>query len=121
MDEIISKVQSVSGVDVIYFLDKDYNIVKEKKLAETQNYKDEVVNILKSESKFNSIGSTFLSNSFHTYTLLNEQGLIIITQVDYLNLSLIIIAGENEPVDLISLLRICKEIRLDKKHEPVAG
>ena len=122
LTNVISKIQAVSGIDVVYFLDNSYNLIKEKKLTETKNYIEEVINILKSNSKLNSVSSNFLSNSFHTCTFLNELGLIIIAKVDYLNLYLIVIAGENEPVDLLNLLKICKEIRLSStQHSPVSN
>ena len=110
-NEIISKAQGIPGVDLIYFLDSNLQIIKEHKNTETDNYIEPVSNVIKLESLPDKIGTVFYSTSFHTYTLLNESGLIIISKISNLGLYIVIIAGENEPADLINLLKICKEAR----------
>ena len=111
IDDIINKIKDLKGVDLVYFLDKTNQIIKEHKITGTNNYSEQIQSIIKSESLLENISRTFLdSKSFHTYTLLNENGLIIISRLATLeNLYMIIIAGEKEPVDLINLLKICKE------------
>lgn len=111
IDDIINKIKDLKGVDLVYFLDKTNQIIKEHKITGTNNYSEQIQSIIKSESLLENISRTFLdSKSFHTYTLLNESGLIIISRLAILeNLYMIIIAGEKEPVDLINLLKICKE------------
>ena len=114
LDEIISKLSSITGIDYVYFLDKELNLVKEQKVKGTNNYLQEILNIIKSESLFEKISKNFYSSSFHTYTFLNENGLIVILKLhNQADLYVVIIAGENEPVDLINLLKICKESRLN--------
>lgn len=111
IDEVIAKTKDLKGVDLIYFLDKNNNIIKEHKNTEKTYYLEEILNIIKSEELLKSLSSTFLdSKPFHTYTLLNENGLIVISKLAVLeNLYMVIIAGEEDPVDLLSLLKICKE------------
>lgn len=111
-DEIISKIQNITGVDVIYFLNKNCQIIKEHKITGTNNYTEEIIEVIKSESLLERVSKTFNSNLFHTYILLNEYGLIIISNLSNVDtIYMIIVAGENEPVDLIKLLKICKETR----------
>lgn len=107
-DEAIVKLKNIEGVDLIYFLNENYEIVKEHRITESNDYLEQVLNIIK--SNFNSLATPLNSNQFHTYTLLNEAGLVIISKIE--NLYMVIIAGENDPVDLINLLKNCKEIRL---------
>lgn len=111
IEDVIAKIKSLKGVDLIYFLDKNNQIIKEHKITAPNNYSEQITKILKSESLLETIGRTFLdSKSFQTYTLLNENGLIIISRLAILeNPYMIIIAGEEESVDLINLLKICKE------------
>ena len=112
LDEVIAKVKDIAGVDVIYFL-KENQVVKEHKNTSSEGYLTQVQNILKSDSSLNSVSSNLFSDEFHTYSLLNEGGLIIISKFSVQeSLYMIIVAGENEPVDLLSLLKICKETRL---------
>ena len=112
LDEVISKVKDVAGVDVVYFL-KNNEIVKEHRNTSSDNYLTQVQNILKSNSSLNSISSNLFSDDFHTCSFLNEAGLMIVSKFsNQESLYMIIVAGENEPVDLLSLLKICKEIRL---------
>lgn len=114
LDEIISRLSKIAGIDYVYFLDKELNIIKEQGFKGTNNYFQEILNIIKSESLFEKISKNFYSSSFHTYTFLNENGLIVILKLhNKTDLYTIIIAGENEPVDLINLLKICKESRLN--------
>ena len=112
IEEVIPKVKDIAGVDVVYFL-KNNEIVKEHKNTSSENYFTQVQNILKSDFLLKSISSNLFSDEFHTYSFLNEVGLMIISKLnDQENLCMIIIAGENEPVDLLNLLKICKETRL---------
>lgn len=118
LDEIIAKVQNVGGVDLIYFLDNTYQVIKEKRNnIETNNYLEQILNIIKLESITDELGTTFYSKVFHTYTLLNETGLVVISKISNLGLYMIVIAGENDPVDLINLLKICKEVRLQEVRQ----
>ncbi|MBI3590732.1 MAG: hypothetical protein HY094_05050 [Candidatus Melainabacteria bacterium] len=112
-DEIIAKIQNIQGTDYIYFLGNDYQIIKEQKVNGSNNYLEQILNIVKSEPRFEEIGTNLYSKPFHTYTLLNETGLIVISKLQAKeNLYLVIIAGENKSVDLINLLKTCKESRL---------
>lgn len=108
LDDVISKVEKLSGVDLVYFLDENLQIVKEKNLTGINNNLEQVVNIIKLESVSNQIGKNLYSKPFHTYTLLNEEGLIVISKISD-SLYMIIIGGLNEPVDLINLLKITRE------------
>lgn len=115
-DKVINNISQIPGVDIIYFLSNEegnFEIIQEFNKSNTSNYLEQISSILKAEPNFNNIGTTFYTKSFHTYTFLNETGLIIISKVtNDSNLYMIIIAGENEPVDLINVLKICKETRL---------
>lgn len=112
-DKTISKVKNLAGVDLIYFLNSDFQIVKEYKKTNCNSYLKEVTNIIKSGHLANSITKPLYSKPFHTYTLLNETGLMLISNLSSSDgLYMIIVAGENEPADLINLLKICKESRL---------
>jgi hypothetical protein len=108
--EAVSKLEKLAGVNYIYFLSRDLQTINEKKITGNNNYLDQVKNILGSEELFKKVQSAFYEKEFHTFTLLNESGLIIISKLgEYLYL--VVIAGENEPVDLINLLKTCKESR----------
>lgn len=108
--EAVSKLEKLAGVNHIYFLNNDLQTINEKKITGNNNYLDQIKNILSSEKLFKNVQSAFYEKEFHTFTLLNESGLIIISKLgEYLYL--IVIAGENEPVDLINLLKTCKESR----------
>lgn len=118
-DKFVAKVQKVSGVDYIYFLNEDYNIIKEQKIKNSSNYLQHVQNIIKEQPLFSNIENNIYSSPFHTFTFLNESGLLVISkfflpQTYYM----VIIAGENEPVDLIHLLKICKESREELNNLP---
>ena len=111
-DEVIEKIQMLKGIDLVYFLDSDYKVLKELKITEADNCLDQIKEIIKLESLSNKIGEAFYSKDFHTYTLLNESGLIVISKLSTSDtIYMVIIAGEDEPVDLINLLKICKETR----------
>lgn len=112
-DEVIEKIKDIAGVDLIYFIDNNYQIIKEHNNTGTDNYLHQISNILKSGPLFNKVSTTYYGDSFHTFTLLNETGLIVISKLtgEFENLYMVIIAGEKEPIDLINLLKICKEIR----------
>ncbi len=113
ISEIINKTQKISGIDVVYFIDNNFEIIKEEKKTNCSNYLPEVKNIVKSNlANIESIAQDFSLKSFHTYTFLNENGLILVSHLHPKNLHMIIVAGENEPADLISLLKICKEARM---------
>ena len=110
IDEVINKTQNLQGIDLIYFLNKNYEIVKEKRKSNAPDYLEQITNILKLGPGIENISQTFHSKSFQTLTLLNESGLIVISRLNFEeNLYMVIIAGENEPVDLMALLKICKE------------
>ena len=111
-EEVISKLQTVPGIDLIYFLGNSYQIFKEHKINNTDNYFQQILNIVKSEPFTDKTGTSIYKMPFHTYTLLNEKGLMVILKlIGAEDLYMIIIAGEKEPVDLINLLKICKESR----------
>ena len=111
LDENINGIVNVAGVDLIYFLDDNYQIVKEQNITDSPNYLEQIQNIIKSACLNESFG--FYLKPFHTCTLLNENGLIIISKLTLSeNLYMVIIAGENEPVDLINLMKTCKEVRV---------
>ena len=111
IDEAIAKIEILTGVDIIYFLDANNQIIKEKNNTGSKNYLEQVLNLINQESTSDKIGTIFYSKPFHTYTLLNETGLIVISKItSTINLYMIVTAGENEPVDLINLLKICKEV-----------
>lgn len=113
-DSIISKINNITGVDYIYFLDKESQIIKEYQFKGTNNYSEQISSIINSEQLLKKIGVNLYSKEFHTYTLLNENGLIVILKLpSQENIHMVVIAGESEPVDLINLLKICKESRLD--------
>lgn len=111
-DDFLSKSHKIPGIDCIYFLNNNYNIIKEHKNSSvSDNYLREIINIIKLNSLLNPPSSNIYSKPFHTYTLLNENGLIVISRLP--GFFIVIIAGENTPVDLIGLLKICKEYRLN--------
>ncbi|GEM_PF-2811770 len=113
-NEIINKTRGITGIDVLYFLDSNFQILKEHKLSNTSNYLTQITNILKSGSN-DILAENFNLQPFHTYTFLSENGLILISSLQPKKLYMIIIAGENEPADLISLLKICKEARISSQ------
>ena len=116
LNESISKINNITGVDVIYFF-KNNLIVKEHHNSTAETYFEQVQNILKSD--FRAIGS---SSEFHTCSFLNESGLIIISKLSNIEgLYMIIVAGENNPVDLLNLLKICKEIRLSSQNGTITN
>jgi hypothetical protein len=93
-------------------------VVKESRFTSANDYLDQILDIVNSEELLDNIATGKDLGSFHTYTLLNESGLIVISKITKpVNLYMIIVAGENEPVDLVSLLKICKEFRLDAKSQ----
>lgn len=113
ISETASTIQKVTGIDLIYFLDINFQIIKEHKIKETTNCIQEIKNIIKSAAELEKINTPLDQKPFHTMTFLNENGLLIIVKLgNNEGLYLVIIAGENEPVDLISLLKICKELRV---------
>ena len=121
IDEVIGKIKDIAGVNIIYFL-KDNQIIKEHNNTADENYLEQVQAILKSDSFLQSISSNLFSDEFHTYSLLNEEGLMMISKLNKSeNLYMIIVAGENEPVDLLSLLKICKETRLSFNDHTVTN
>ena len=116
-EEVISKINNIPGIDFVYFLGDDYRVIKEQSYKGNNNYLEQILAIIKSESLFEKISAKFYTKPFHTYTLLNENGLIIVSKLKQQdNLYMVVIAGENEPVDLINLLKICKETRLVSKN-----
>ena len=110
INEAISKVEILAGIDLVYFLDNNHQILKEKNNTNVHNYLQQILSIIN-----NSKPLATDSKPFHTYTFLNENGLIILTKIttsENESLYMITIGGEHEPVDLINLLKICKETRL---------
>ncbi len=113
ISETTSTIQKITGIDLIYFLDINFQIIKEHKLKEVTNCIQEIKNIVKSAMELKETNTPLYKKPFHTMTLLNENGLFIIVKLgDTEGLYLVIIAGESEPVDLIGLLKICKELRV---------
>ena len=111
-NEIITKIKDIAGVDVVYFI-KNNQVLKEHRNTSSESYLTQVQNMVKSDSLLELIGSNLFSNEFHTYSLLNKSGLTIISKFSGKeSLYMIIVAGENEPVDLLNLLKICKETQL---------
>ena len=108
--EVVTRLEKLGGINYIYFLDNHKQIINDKKLTGNNNYLDQVKNILASKELFKKAESAFYEKEFHTYTLLNESGLIIISKFGG-HLYMVVIAGENEPVDLMNLLKTCKEYR----------
>ncbi len=100
-NDFITKIENISGIDYACLLYNSYQIVKEEKINDVQDYLSCIVNIIKEGNNSN----------FHTYTLLNESGLIILTKLSSEPFYLVIIAGENTSVDLISLFKACQEAR----------
>lgn len=112
LDKIISDVVKLPGIDTTYILDSNYSIIKEKNISNAGNYLEQVLNIIKQEPVSNKIGSDVYSSNFHTYTLLNEAGLIVISKINTKeNLYMVVIGGQAKPVDLVNLLKICKKAR----------
>lgn len=118
LNEMVKKVKALSGIDLVYFLNGNSKVVKESRFTSANNYLDQILDIVNSEELLDNIATGKDLGSFHTYTLLNESGLIVVSKItNPRNLYMIIVAGENEPVDLVSLLKICKEFRLDAKSQ----
>ncbi|MBI2995530.1 MAG: hypothetical protein HYY52_02340 [Candidatus Melainabacteria bacterium] len=91
-------------------------------MTNSKNYFDQIKNVLKSKPLMDEIGELVYTKTFHTLTFLNESGLIVISKLNNgtdLNLYMIIVAGENNPVDLINLLKLCKETRVSTKGSTV--
>lgn len=103
VQEAISQIEKISGIDLIYFLNKEFEIIKEKHITSKNNYLEQVKAIIKSTCE---LSIPFYNKSFFTYTFLNEEGLILVSTVE--QNYLIVIGGEREPVDLITLLKIVK-------------
>lgn len=110
--QTISQLEKIPGIDLIYFVSSSHEIIEEKKIHDVENYLEQVLSILVLEPVASEVGKNFYSDNFHTYTMLSESGLVIILKLVNLMLYMVIIAGENEPVDLINLLKICKETRV---------
>lgn len=109
ISKMFTTFDDIVGVDTMYCLDEDLHLLKEKNISGSNKYLEQVLNVLQSSKNINA---RFYSKPFHTYTLLNENGLILISKVNINNgVYLVVIGGENEPVDLISLLKTVKEIR----------
>lgn len=108
------KIKKIAGIDHIYALNKERTLIKEEKISGNDNHLSEIANILKSESAIEKLATTSYSKTFHMYTFLNENGLTVILKLKSSDtFYIVVIAGENEPVDLINLLKTCKETRLD--------
>ncbi len=108
------KIRKIAGINCVYLLNKELTLTKEEKISGNDNHLNEITNILKSESTVEKLAAGSYSKPFHTYTFLNENGLTVILKLKSSDtFYMIVIAGENEPVDLINLLKTCKEVRLD--------
>ena len=113
LDQQLNKIKTLPGINSLYLLGSDFEIHKEWINTPDSIYLEQVKNIIKSKCFEEFEGALNNPKPFHTFTFLNETGLIIITKLDFIGFPyLIVIAGENEPVDLINLLKICKETRL---------
>lgn len=118
LNEMVKKIKALKGIDLVYFLNGNSKIIKESRFTSANDYLDQILEIVNSEELLDSIASGKGLGSFHTYTLLNESGLIVISKItNPINVYMIIVAGEHEPVDLVGLLKICKEFRLDAKSQ----
>ncbi len=110
-NQVLDKVGNLSGINSIYLIDSNYRVTSSHNFTETNTYQENISTILKSKDLLNNISPNF-SEPFHTFTFLNESGLILITKLsESENTYMVIIAGESDPVDLINLLKICKESR----------
>jgi len=106
LDEITASLEKIEGLDLIYFLDNNFQMIKEKNSIGRNNYLGQVLNIIGAVGKFQNG-----SKPFHTYTLLNENGLVVISKMNVLDgIYMVVVGGEDEPVDLIGLLKIVKDI-----------
>ena len=122
INEVISSIKNVTGVDLVYFLDKNQQIIKEQRKFDVSNYHKEVLKLIESAASIEKANKSFYRQPFHTFTFLNEDGLLIIIKLDILeNLYMVVIAGENESVDLIGLLKKCKEARLKYQSSILAS
>jgi hypothetical protein len=111
-NELISKTKELSGLDVIYLIDDSFQVTNVHKVNDTSDYLNNIINLIKKQDSLEEVSKPLFSDNFHTYTLLNESGLILITRLSSdENCYLVVIAGENNPVDLINLFKICKEAR----------
>ena len=120
LDEIVDKVKNIVGVDSVCFIKDNNEIIKEHKIRPVKDYLKAVFNLIKSKSESNNENNYL--EKFHTQTFLNESGLIIISHLDNQNkdnLYLVVVAGENQAVDLINLLKKCKECRRNYLKEVV--
>jgi len=108
IDEVTASVGGIEGVDLVYFLDNNFQILKESNQNGRNNYLEQVLNIINAGENLKSSND---GKPFHTYTLLNEDGLLVISKINVLDgLYIVIIGGENEPVNLIKLLKVVKQI-----------
>lgn len=111
LEGALNEISGLEGIDVVYALDGSNNVISEINNSGTGNYLSQVVKLISLESVSNEIGNSLYEKPFKTCTLLNEDGLMIITKIDLEDdIYIIIVAGEAEPVDLINLLRMVKEL-----------
>ena len=113
MDNVLSLFCGIGGVDLAYLLDNNYNLLRQKQKSGKNNYLGEIQNIIKSTL---NIDGLLYQKPFHTYTLLNENGLIVISKLN--NMFLVVVGGENDPVDLIALLKSVKEAPVKLLNTP---
>lgn len=105
INDLISKLKDVSGVDTLYFLNSNFELIKEYKNTDSPNYLQQIKSIIEAKQSFETNAT-----EFNTITLLSENGLIIVSKINSdETFFLVIVAGENEPADLLNLLKICKE------------
>lgn len=108
LDKITNLLEKVEGIDLVYFLDSSFQIIKKSSNNGKATYFDQVLNIISAAGNFYTTDG---SKPSQMYTLLNEEGLIVISKLDILGgLYMVVIGGENEPVDLINLLKLVKEV-----------
>ena len=110
LDDLISKMKNIIGIDTVYFLDENKNLLKEFHYNGQGNHLAQIQELFQLQPISNSLSSSFFQSELHTKYFLNEDGLIIISKLGS-NLYLVIVAGENQPADLLNLLKICKESR----------
>ena len=64
----ISKFSNITGIDIIYFVDNDYQIIKEQKINNTDNYFQQILNIVKLETLIDKTGTSVYEKPFHVLT-----------------------------------------------------
>lgn len=112
LNDLISRMKSIAGIDTVYFLDENKKPLKEFHYNEQENYLTQIQELFRLQPVSDSISSSLFQSEVHTKYFLNEDGLIIISKLSS-NLYMAIVAGEDQPADLLNLLKICKESRIN--------